>query len=267
MLIDPAKSIFDPREIASTERTQTERRGLRRWVPSLSLNRQACVRYRQMRDMLSERGGSQLVLVVGAGEGGEGVSVLQNPNIRIVASDVALGPSTDLCLDAHNIPFADQAFDGVVVQAVLEHVLDPYACVAEIARVLKVDGVVYAETPFMQQVHMGAHDFTRFTSTGHARLFREFTPVSTGVAVGPGSALAWSLVYFLMSFTDGGMARRVLNIGGRFGFFWLKYFDIFLNRRVAAQDAAAGYFFLGLRSRTARSEAEIVNSYPGAFGR
>ena len=37
----------------------------------------------------------------------------------------------------------------MLVQAGLEHVRDPWQVVAEIHRVLKDDGLVYAETPFM----------------------------------------------------------------------------------------------------------------------
>jgi 2-polyprenyl-3-methyl-5-hydroxy-6-metoxy-1,4-benzoquinol methylase len=45
--------------------------------------------------------------------------------------------------------FGDGTCDAVVVQAVLEHVLQPDVVVAEIHRVLRPDGLVYAETPFM----------------------------------------------------------------------------------------------------------------------
>jgi len=58
----------------------------------------------------------------------------------------------------------------MLVQAGLEHVRDLWQVVAEIHRVLKDDGLVYAETPFMQQVHEGPYDFTRFTESGHRYL-------------------------------------------------------------------------------------------------
>ena len=129
------------------------------------------------------------------------------PSIRVVESDVELGPRPAVLFDAHDIPFEDGSFDGVIAQAVLEHVADPYRCVAEIHRVLKPGGVVYAETPFMQQVHEGAYDFTRFTHLGHRRLFRDFSEVASGVACGPGMALAWSWQYFLMSLAGRGATR------------------------------------------------------------
>jgi hypothetical protein len=43
---------------------------------------------------------------------------------------------------------------------------------SEIHRLLKSGGFVYSEIPFMQQVHEGAYDFTRYTLVGHRALFR-----------------------------------------------------------------------------------------------
>ena len=68
-----------------------------------------------------------------------------------------------------------------------------------IFRVLKRDGVVYAETPFMQQVHEGAHDFTRFTVTGHRYLFKKFSQITIGGLGGTEIVLAWSIKYFFWS--------------------------------------------------------------------
>ena len=70
--------------------------------------------------------------------------------------------------------------DAVICQAVLEHVLEPASAVSEIHRVLRRDGLVYAETPFMQQVHERAYDFSRFTQSGHRWLFRRFSEISAG---------------------------------------------------------------------------------------
>ena len=53
----------------------------------------------------------------------------------------------------------------------------------EIYRVLKSDGIVYIETPFMQQVHGGKYDFTRFTYLGHRRLFARFQEIESGISV------------------------------------------------------------------------------------
>ena len=91
-----------------------------------------------------------------------------------------------LVTDAHKLPFEDGVFDGVWVQAVLEHVLEPATIVDEIYRVLRRGGLVYAETPFMQQVHERAYDFSRFTQSGHRWLFKRFSEINAGPIGGCG---------------------------------------------------------------------------------
>jgi SAM-dependent methyltransferase/uncharacterized protein YbaR (Trm112 family) len=265
VLVDRETSVFDPDVISGAVGTETERRGLRRLIPSLSLNPRARARYAQLRQHLLGRPGHQRVLVIGAGEGGVGIASLAGDRISLVTSDVAIGATTDLCLDAHHIPFADGTFDAVVAQAVLEHVASPPDCAREMARVLKPGGLVYAETPFMQQVHMGAHDFTRYTLVGHRRLFVDFEEISSGVAVGPGSALAWALVYFVLSFSSSRRSRQILNALASASFFWLKYFDHVLNDRTAARDAACGVYFMGRRSPTPLNDVGVLETYRGAF--
>ena len=100
--------------------------------------------------------------------------------------------------DARQFPLA---VDGVRIQAVLEHVVNPEQVLSEISRVLKPGGLVYAETPFMQQVHEGAYDFTRFTEVGHRWLFRNFETISRGALGGPGLSLYWAAKYFLRGLT------------------------------------------------------------------
>ncbi len=86
--------------------------------------------------------------------------------MRIAAFDIYYSANVQFIADAHSILLRDASVDAVVIQAVLEHVLDPQQVVDEIWRVLKPSGLVYAETPFLQHVHEGAYDFTRFTESG-----------------------------------------------------------------------------------------------------
>jgi len=78
------------------------------------------------------------VLVVGGGTIGSGNHALyEDPAVRIAAFDVYASPLTQFVADGHSIPLSDQCVDAVLVQAVLEHVLDPWRVVGEIHRVLK----------------------------------------------------------------------------------------------------------------------------------
>lgn len=77
-----------------------------------------------------------LILGCGIKPGIGNTALLNHPMIEMVQTDVSLGPRTELIWDAHDIPFEDGAFDGVVAKAVLEHVISLYRCVEEIYGVL-----------------------------------------------------------------------------------------------------------------------------------
>ena len=85
-----------------------------------------------------------VVLIIGAGEIGSGTDKLYSSKLQIVGTDVYCSSSIDYVADAHYLPFKNAIFDGVIIQAVLEHVVDPQLVVSEIHRVLKKDGIVYA---------------------------------------------------------------------------------------------------------------------------
>jgi SAM-dependent methyltransferase len=190
--------------------------------------------------------------------------LLEDSRIDWVESDVRLGERTCLLCDAHQIPFAESTFDGVVIQAVLEHVADPARCVSEIHRVLEPGGLVYAETAFMQQVHAGRHDFCRFTLVGHRRLFREFEQIAAGAVSGPAVALAWAWQHFLLSFTASRAGRAIATGVAALTAFWLKYLDPYLLERPAALDAASAFFFLGARQEIQLTDRQALAVYPGA---
>lgn len=252
------KTTYFPREIAWKRR-------LLRLLPSLSENGRARETYDYFAAQMARRGGKPAVLIVGGSVVGSGCEALLAKDFTFVESDVAFGPRTSIIFDAHDIPYEDETFDGVVVQAVLEHVLDPQRVVSELHRVLKPGGVIYAETPFMQQVHGRQFDFTRFTLLGHRRLLRNFEQLTAGASCGPGMALGWAWQYFLLSFARGKMARNALTIVARFTAFWLKYFDRFLIARPAALDAASAFYFVGVKSPRALSDGELVAQYRGGF--
>ena len=237
---------------------------LKRRLPSLGTNRQAARNYRRFAELLLSTPARPKVLVLGGARLGAGLeAIIDIASIEFVESDVYLGPRTTLVCDAHWIPFEDASFDGVIAQAVIEHVADPQACAAEIHRVLKPRGLVYADTPFMQQVHAGAYDFTRFTHLGQRRLFRKFDEVSSGPTCGPGMALAWAYQYFLLSFVRGPRARAAAIAFARLTAFWLKWFDRRLLERPGAFDAASAYYFMGTKSERVLTDRELITQYRG----
>jgi SAM-dependent methyltransferase len=203
---------------------------------------------------------SPRVLVVGGATIGNGVEALYElPTVGVIGFDIYPSETTQFVADAHQIPLADATVDAVVVQAVLEHVLRPETVVNEIHRVLRQGGIVYAETPFLQQVHAGPYDFTRYTSSGHRYLFRRFDELASGPVAGAGTQLLWSIDHLARGLARSHTAGRV----ARGAFFWLRYLD----RAVApsfTMDNASAYFFLGRRGDVELTPAETVAYYQGA---
>jgi uncharacterized protein YbaR (Trm112 family)/SAM-dependent methyltransferase len=230
-------------------------------TPSISANLKSNQNFQKLRQLLPEKA---KILVVGGSIKGTGINCLyEDMDFEIIGSDVSMGPYTKLISDAHDIPFTDQTFDCVIAQAVVEHVLDPNRCVFEMHRVLKKGGYIYAETPFMQQVHMGRFDFTRFTHLGHCYLFRNFDSISSGLIAGPGTALAWSWLYFLRSLSTQPRVRSFLMRLGRFTSFFWKYFDPYLSNKPGAFDAASCLYFMGQKNGNCLSPKQLLNEFRG----
>jgi len=267
ILIDEASSVFTAAGILQQHgffgRTRPHSSLIDRILPALSRDAVSHLNYGRLRSMLLQRNHSPRVLVIGAGNAPDGITELADARIEVVETDVGQGPRVQIVCDGHSLHFEDGSFDAVVAHAVLEHVIDPRRVVAEIHRVLAAGGFVYADTPFMQQVHGGAYDFHRFTHLGTLLLFRDFREISSGVSAGPGTALAWAYDYFLSAFVPSWGLRRFVRAFARLTAFPLKYLDALLVDKPGALDAASSIYFLGERSDTARSDREIVAAYRG----
>ena len=237
--------------------------------PDISMNLSCKDNYANISRQLANKKDVK-ILIIGGSIDGNGIDQLKNnlpENALLIEADVTYGPNTKMIFDSHEIPFKDESFDLVIAQAVLEHVLDPFICVAEIHRVLKTGGLVYAETPFMQQVHGGRYDFHRFTHLGHRRLFRKFVEEKSGIVSGAGSSLAWSFKYLITSFANNKKVDKVLSYGSAFLFFWIKYLDLLMSKTKGSLDSACGYYFIGRKEPGyILSDRELLDSYRGLRG-
>jgi uncharacterized protein YbaR (Trm112 family) len=271
ILIHEPASLFSIGQVVQKS-LDFERRGNRKLseiakslLPSSSANYPSRHNYAKLREELRKKNASPKVLVLGGGVAGSGFeALLSETEIDLLETDVFMTRRTRLVCDAHDIPFENQTFDAVVIQAVLEHVVDPWRCVEEIQRVLKDGGFVYAEVSFMQQVHAGAYDFTRFTHLGLRRLFRSFAEISSGVSCGPGTAAAWSVQHLALSFFEGRWSRWLAIVVARLASFWLRYLDRFLLDKPGALDAASALYFLGSKGSVCLADHDLIRLYRGA---
>ena len=223
-------------------------------------NRVAPINAKKFLQLLRDDSNRPRILVVGAGLIGDGSELLyESADVDIIAFDIYCTENVQLVADAHKIPLADSCVDGVWVQAVLEHVVMPEEAVGEFHRVLKDGGLVYSESPFMQQVHEGRFDFQRFSESGHRWLFRKFDLVNSGVVWGPGWTLQWSIRYFFWGLTR----SRTLGLVLSAPFMFVRWFDRWMPRGFRS-DGASNLFFMGRKAGNEISVEELILFYKGA---
>lgn len=268
ILVDFDQSILVGEEVKASAARSVIRRGehgfkreiVRRMLPT---NHAAALNAARLIELARSLSDLPKVLIIGGGSRGEGTGQLyDDPALQLVSFDIYASELTQFVADAHRTPLADASVDAVWVQAVLEHVLDPWRVVGEIHRILRPGGVVYAETPFLQPVHEGAYDFTRFTESGHRWLFRDFEEIDSGVVLGAGDQLLSSIEHAargaFRSVTAGVVAKLML--------FWLRFIDRLIPRAYAS-DAASAVYFLGRKSDSAIGPKDMVAYYKGAHAR
>ena len=206
------------------------------------------------------------VLIIGGGTIGSGssdfLSMCKQKSIQIDSIDIYFSENVTAIADAHYLPFKDESYELVIIQAVLEHVINPYRVVDEIYRVLSNQGMIYSETPFMQSVHEGPYDFMRFSHSGHRWLLKKFQEISSGVHHG-----AFSSSLFIFSFAISGLTRNKL-IGILIRILFTRVCKILdqINDYKSNIDVACGTYFLGIKSNEYSKQKipiDIVGFYQG----
>lgn len=268
ILIDERDSIFriadyTERSLGRPAQSRLHAFALRA-LPSLDLNLAARRNASQLRTLLFARSARPELLNIGGKHARAAHAALRrDPKLSCVECDCIPGSGVGVIADPRALPFADGSFDAVIVDGVLEHGVDPQGIADEIHRVLRPEGLVYADTPFMLPVHGGAYDFNRFSGLAHRRLFARFRELSSGVSSGPAAALGYAIQSLLLGFVRGRRARFAVKALCRLSLFWVKFFDLLVASRPAARDAALGLFFIGERADAAIGDRELLESYVG----
>ncbi len=106
---------------------------------------------------------------------------------KLVNLNIGLFQNVDVVGDAYLLPYSNDSVDAIYCEAVLEHLEYPNQAAAEMFRVLRPGGQIFAATPFLQAFHAFPNHFQNFTLIGHRRLFERagFEIVSSDVCVGP----------------------------------------------------------------------------------
>lgn len=191
--------------------------------------------------------GSNILNIGSGGLGGCGKWLWKNnkfANKNIYNFDIQIGELVNVCGDAHILPFKDNSFDSVILQAVLEHVIEPKIVINESLRILKPGGVIYIEVPFLQGFHADPHDYQRFTLKGLDYLIKPSKKIASGVSVGPFCTFVWIV-------RDGFSScfkNKYLYLISRFILAWvlspIRYMDYLSRGTDSAEKLANEYYYL-----------------------
>jgi SAM-dependent methyltransferase len=123
---------------------------------------------------------------------------------RLYNQDIPSGlhnANIDIFSPLHQIPIEAGFFDAIICNAVLEHVENPEAVLAEFNRVCKRGGILYLCVPFMQPEHRDPADFQRYTLDGLQREVRRhgFEVISADGVHSVYTTLGWIFLEWLNS--------------------------------------------------------------------
>ncbi len=255
ILIDENKSIFEIKSFINNEETTfisdkstfSLIAKVNKLIPSINANyvsEDLLIRFSKIINNNTKK----RILIIGGSVDGIGMRkfLSLNKDNDIIITDVSFGGNVDIICDCHSLPFQNDSIDVVIIQAVLEHVIDPYLCVSELSRVLKKGGYLLSEVPFMQQLHQAPYDFTRFTHLGHRWLFKYYEHITSGVVCGTGMGLTWSLRGFFRTLFNNRILQSVAVKLVHILFFWIKYFDIRKKTELRnGFESASSLYFVG----------------------
>jgi SAM-dependent methyltransferase len=178
--------------------------------------------------------------------------------VRLVTVEQSISPHTDIVADAPELPFDDDAFDAITVEALERH-REPHQVSSELYRVLKPGGRIFACSAFLQPVQGSPWDFLHCTRNGMGEWFNNFEIESLRVS----DSLCTSIsIARLASEAEAALRRDVSDesadafLGSRVGAFvdalhdtskrtsplWTNFYKLAEPRREAT---AAGFELLG----------------------
>lgn len=218
--------------------------GINRFIPSVIW--QSCC---QISVTLRKLPAEAIVLDIGAG--GRQIAP------RVTGVDFIPFANTRVVADIHDLPFADESIDAVFCTGTLEHVSGPAQAMREIFRVLRYDGLVHIEVPFMQPFHRDPEDFWRWTLDG-LRLFarqHRFEEIRSGSLIGPASAMNALIIAYVQSWFCNRYIRKGIDFVLSYILFPFKFLDAILINRNA--DLLSAVFYVGIKPEVPKDGSQI----------
>lgn len=111
--------------------------------------------------------------------GNQGKNIPELKGHKLVTLDITAdtGPEIVADITRYNAHIPDGHFDALLCTEVLEHVVEPFAAIRELKRIVKVGGYILITTPLNCRIHGPVPDCWRFTEFGLKVLLRDFETV------------------------------------------------------------------------------------------
>lgn len=108
--------------------------------------------------------------------GNQGKHIPELQPYHLVTLDITdtTGPDVVADITRHNAHIADESYDALMCTEVLEHVVDPFAAIRELRRIVKTGGFILFTTPLNARSHGPVPDCWRFTEFGLKVMLRDF---------------------------------------------------------------------------------------------
>jgi len=217
--------------------------------PPSTLNLSASKNFSRLKTLIEAREQTDdlKMLNIGSGDGfTRGMNFL-GPNIlgKITNLDIFPGDNVDIVASAESIPLDDNSIDCVIAEAVLPEIPDARKAIKEIERILKVDGLIYIDAPFLQPIYSGS--LNRYTLESLMKNFDFIEIIDSGISCGPSSTVTWILIEYLSLLFS--FQNKYLESLNRLFWGWLlspiKYLDKFLINYNDAYKIASGVYLIG----------------------
>jgi SAM-dependent methyltransferase len=164
--------------------------------------------------------------------------------------DAQVFPGVDVVGDVEALPFADGSVAAIECDAVLEHVRNPTAAVAEMIGVLRPGGFLHVVVPFCHPFHAYPSDYHRWTTRG----LRELLPGSQcdvldqGIRTGPTATMLSFVCGYCRIMAPSSLGRAAYAAAN--WMLWpVRYLDRWLNRKPNAHILANAIYIVVEKKR------------------
>lgn len=113
-------------------------------------------------------------IVCDIGNQGKKIPLLNDYKLVTLDFTDKTGPDIVADITLHNTNIQDNYFDALLCTEVLEHVVDPFAAIREVRRIVKLGGYILFSTPLNARIHGPVPDCWRFTEFGLQVMLRDF---------------------------------------------------------------------------------------------